>query len=127
MKIEPLAFNIPDPRAAADWYAAHLGMRVVRSGPPPKHGRFIADDRGMMIELYNDPADQYLDLARLGEATFHLAVVSEDIDADSVRLCAAGAQQIGDINRTTKGDRVLFLRDPFGLTLQLVQRAETIV
>ena len=124
MRIEHLALNVPDPRAAADWYIAHLGMRLVRSGPPPKHGRFIADDRGVVIELYDDPADRHLDLGNLGEATFHLALVSDDIETDMARFCAAGARQIGPINSSAKGDRLAFLRDPFGLTLQLAQRVE---
>ncbi|WP_309083778.1 VOC family protein [Chelativorans sp.] len=124
MKIEHLAINTPDPRAAADWYAPHLGFKVVRSGPAPKHGRFLVDDRGMVIELYDDPADRHLDLAKLGETTFHLALASEDIERDIERLCAAGARQVGDINDTPRGDRLAFLRDPFGLTLQLAQRRE---
>ena len=33
MNIEHVAFNVPDPAAAAEWYARHLGMRVVRRVP----------------------------------------------------------------------------------------------
>lgn len=127
MKIEHLAFNVPDPRAAADWYVANLGMRIVRSGEAPKHGRFVADDAGVMIELYNDDADRHLDLAGLGETTFHLAFASADLDGDLARLTAAGARQVGEINASSpRGDRLAFLRDPFGLTLQLAQRAQPI-
>lgn len=126
MKIEHLALNVPDPRAAADWYVAHLGFRLVRSGQAPKHGRFVADDAGVMLELYDDPAGAHLDLARLHEATFHLALVTTDLPADIARLSAAGARQLGAINDTPRGDRLAFLRDPFGLTLQLAQRAEPV-
>lgn len=127
MRIEHIALNIADPRAAADWYVAHLGMRLVRSGPAPKHGRFVADEGGVMLELYDDPADRHLDLAGLGAPTFHIALVSADINADIARLSAAGAMPIGDINTTARNDRLAFLRDPFGLVLQLAQRAEPVV
>jgi catechol 2,3-dioxygenase-like lactoylglutathione lyase family enzyme len=127
LKIEHLAINIPDPRAAADWYVANLGMRIVRSGPAPKHGRFVADDAGVMIELYDDPDDRHLDLKGIGEQTFHLAFTSTDLDKDIARLTAAGGRQVGDINASPRGDRLAFVRDPFGLTLQLAQRAEPLV
>ncbi|HEY4202730.1 MAG TPA: VOC family protein [Devosiaceae bacterium] len=127
MKIEHLAFNVPDPRAVADWYIAHLGMRLVRSGDAPKYGRFLADDAGVMIELYDDPVDPHLDLNGLGEATFHLALTSVDLDHDIAALTAAGAVQVGVTNHTPRGDKLAFLRDPWGLTLQLAQRAEPVV
>ncbi len=126
MRIEHIAFNVPDPRAAADWYVAHLGMRLVRSGPAPKHGRFVADAAGIMIELYDDPDDRHFDLRGLGAPTFHLALVSADLDADLKRLVEAGAGRIGEVNVTARNDRLAFLRDPFGLVLQLAQRGTPI-
>jgi glyoxylase I family protein len=122
MRIEHIALNIPDPRAAADWYVAHLGLRLVRSGSAPKHGRFVADEAGTMLELYDDPEDRHLDLAGLGAPTFHLALISVDLDADIARLVEAGAGRIGEINVTARNDRLAFLRDPFGMVLQLAQR-----
>lgn len=122
MRIEHLALNIADPAGAAGWYVAHLGMRLIRSGPAPTHGRFIADDAGVLLELYNDTAAPHLDLGHLAEASFHLALVSHDLDADIARLTAAGAAQIGAVNVTPSGDRLAFLRDPWGLVLQLAQR-----
>ena len=124
MRIEHFALNVPDPRAMAEWYVSHLGMRVVRSGPGPKHGRFLADDGGLLIELYDDPADPHFDLAATGPATFHLAIIVNDMDGERERLVAAGATPLGAVNTTPKGDRLAFLRDPFGLTLQLAMRIE---
>jgi len=127
VKIEHIAFNIPDPRAAADWYVANLGMRIVRAGAEPKHGRFVADDAGVMFELYNDAAAPHTGLAGIDVAALHVALASADIEDDVARLVAAGAAQIGGINTTPAGDRLAFLRDPFGLTLQLAQRVKPIV
>jgi catechol 2,3-dioxygenase-like lactoylglutathione lyase family enzyme len=49
MKLEHIALQVPDPVAMADWYVKHLGMRVVRSGPPPAQARFIADSAGRTV------------------------------------------------------------------------------
>jgi len=124
MKIEHFALNVPDPRRMADWYVAHLGMTIARSGPAPKHGRFLADDNGVMIELYDDPADPHYDLPGTGTATFHLAFTVSDMASERQRLIAAGATAVGDVNTSPKGDQLAFLRDPFGLTLQLAMRAQ---
>ena len=41
----------------ADWYVAHLGMRVVRQVDGPPHTRFLADAAGAtVVELYENPA-----------------------------------------------------------------------
>ena len=123
MKIEHFALNVPDPRAMADWYVANLGMTIARSGPAPKHGRFLADDNGVMIELYDDPADRYFDLAGTGTATFHLAFTVSNMAEERQRLIGAGAKAVGDVNTAPNGDQLALLRDPFGLTLQLAMRA----
>ena len=57
----------------------------------------------------------------------HVALVSSDIEADSNRLVAAGATACGDVQVTPAGDRLAMLRDPWGIALQLVQRATSLV
>jgi uncharacterized glyoxalase superfamily protein PhnB len=102
-------------------------MRLVRSGLAPKHGRFVADEQGVMLELYDDAGDRHLDLRGLGEVTFHLALISSDLDVDIARLVQAGAELAEPIKTTDRGDRLAFVRDPFGLTLQLAQRVRPVV
>ena len=46
------------------------------------------------------------------------------LDTDSIdRLLAAGAKTAGDVTLTPSGDEMTFLRDPWGVALQLVKRA----
>jgi len=123
MKIEHFALNVPDPRAMAGWYVAHLGMKIVSAGPEPAYIHFLADEAGAMIELYDNWADSYFDLQGTGTATFHLAFSVTDMEGERQRLIAAGATAVGEVKTTPKGDRLAFLRDPFGLTLQLAMRA----
>ena len=49
------------------------------------------------------------------------------MDAERQRLVAAGASLDGDIDERANGDRLAFLRDPWGYTIQLVQRKQTMI
>ena len=128
MKIEHVAFNIPDPLAMARWYVEHLGFTVRRRFMEPPYGHFLADDSGqMMVELYARDDAAVPDYPAQHPATLHLALVSRDVAADVRRLTAAGASLVGQIDHTANGDVLAFLRDPWGVCLQLVQRAQPMV
>lgn len=124
MRLEHIAFNVKDVKALAAWYVANLGMTIVREIQDPPHMTFLADSAGKsLIEVYSDPAGEYLDYGAYHPVTFHLAFAVDDMDATTSRLLAAGARQDGDINVTPLGDRLAFLRDPWGHAIQLVQRS----
>lgn len=125
MQIEHIALNIDDPVGFADWYAENLGMEVLRAGGPPAHGRFIRDSAGRtVLEVYRNDAVPRLDCSKMDPLTLHIAFVSEDIPADRDRLAAAGATVVDAFNETEGGDQLAMLRDPWGLAIQLVKRAE---
>jgi glyoxylase I family protein len=128
MNIEHVAINVPEPVQAARWYCDHLGMRIVRSMDKAPWVHFIADSAGTgLIELYCNPAAPVPDYATMHEMIFHLAFTAQDIEADHVRLIAAGALPIGAIKDSPGGGRTAFLRDPWGVALQLVQRLKPLV
>jgi catechol 2,3-dioxygenase-like lactoylglutathione lyase family enzyme len=52
MKVEHIAFVVDDPDAVAAWYCEHMGLRLVRQGPPPIKMTFLADSDGTMFEVY---------------------------------------------------------------------------
>ena len=62
MRIEHLAYMMPDPIAAAAWYSKHLGLRIVRQQKESPFGHFLADSRDagqhVLVEIYNNPAAQ---------------------------------------------------------------------
>ncbi len=123
MKIEHVAWQVADPAAVADWYVKHLGFEVKRrsDGPPCF---FLADSTGqVMIEIYNNPAAPVPDYAAQDPLVLHLAFVSDDIPGERRRLLDAGATLVENIE-TPAGDHVVMMRDPFGLAIQLCQRAE---
>ncbi|OAI51231.1 glyoxalase [Planctomycetaceae bacterium SCGC AG-212-F19] len=127
MNIEHIALNVSDPIALADWYTRHLGMRVVRAVEGPPHTRFLADASGRtVLEVYRQKAP-VPDYQSFDPMVLHIAFVTADIPRERDRLLAAGASGAGDISRTPNGDELLFLRDPWGITLQFVKRATPLI
>lgn len=128
MKLEHLAFNVVDPLAMARWYVDHLGLTVKRRYLEAPWGHFLADDGGaVMLELYgNDKAPQ-LNLPQTAPAALHLAFVSRDVAADVERLTKAGATLVSGPEMAANGDGLAMLRDPWGLCLQLVKRAQAMI
>lgn len=128
MKIEHVAMNVPDPSAIAEWYVANMGMQVVRQSGPPTHTTFLADgDLETVLELYCFEDAPLPDYATQDPMVLHLAFyISGAVDA-AKRLVAAGANLIGEPRTTRSGDTLIFLRDPWGIALQLVERTKPLI
>ena len=119
---------VSEPVMAAKWYEEHLGLRVVRSQTASPFIHFLADDQGRtVVEIYYNPLASLVDYERVHPLHFHVALTSEDVRADRARLVTAGARTEGEIAVTPAGDVLAFVRDPWGVPLQLVQRAEPLV
>lgn len=128
MKIEHVAYQVPDPAAMGDWYCDHLGFRISRSYDAPVVCRFLSDSTGqVMIEVYNNPKVKMPDYAAMDPLATHLALVCDDLPAATQRLVAAGATVAIPIELLPSGDEVAMLRDPWGLAIQLCKRAEPMV
>jgi len=128
VNIEHVALNVPDPVAMANWYSTHLGMRVVRAVEGPPHTRFIADGSGrVVLELYHQAVAAVPNYAGQHPFVLHIAFVAPDIERERDRLLAAGMTADGEIQDTPAGDRLAFLRDPWGVVVQLVQRAKPLL
>ncbi|WP_339755709.1 VOC family protein [Algoriphagus aquimarinus] len=123
MKFEHFALNVSDAPAAAIWYEEHLGLKVVKKMTESPFMTFLADDSGkVMIEIYSNPKGETLDFAALHPLAVHLALVSEDPNADRDRLVNAGAKVISD-DILPDGSHLVMVKDPWGLALQLCKRA----
>ena len=124
MKIEHLALQVADPKAMAAWYVVQLGMSIERSNDDPV-AFFLADESGqIMLEIYLQTDFEVPNYASMEPAHLHLAFLSDDIEADYQRLLAAGATSVSPVETVGGGDQVAMLRDPWGLPVQLVTRAE---
>ena len=124
MNIEHLAINVTDPVAMAAWYGEHLGMRVARKVEGPTKTHFIADTAGRTIlELYHQTKAPIPDYRAMDPFVFHIAFLADDVPTERQRLLAAGAVSAAEITTTDAGDIMTFLRDPWGVTIQLIKRA----
>jgi catechol 2,3-dioxygenase-like lactoylglutathione lyase family enzyme len=127
MNIEHLAFNVSDPVAMADWYVRHLGMQVARKVEGPTHTHFLADGAGRtVLELYRHQAP-VPDYAKMDPFVLHIAFHAADVKKEQDRLLAAGATLAADHVVTPAGDEMAFLRDPWGLTIQLIKRKQPLL
>ncbi len=124
-RFEHVGLNVAKPVEMAEWYRKNLGMKVTREGPPPVNARFFADHDGhAMFELYTNPPDAVPDYASMDPLLLHLAFMADDVDALRIRLIAAGATPVGETFMTPSGDKITMLRDPWGLALQFIERAD---
>ncbi len=122
LNVEHVACNVSDPVAMAAWYVEHLGMRIVRRISTPPHIHFLADASGRtVIEIYSNPIDPIPDYKAMHPMRFHLAFATDDPDASRDALVAAGATLL-DEQTLADGSRLMMLRDPWGLAVQLCKR-----
>jgi catechol 2,3-dioxygenase-like lactoylglutathione lyase family enzyme len=106
----------------AAWYVEHVGMRIVRRVATPPHIHFLADASGrVVIEIYSNPVDPIPDYAAMHPMRFHLAFATDDPDAVKTALVSAGATFV-DEQTLADGSRLMMLRDPWGLPVQLCKR-----
>jgi len=122
LNLEHVACNVADPVAMAAWYVEHLGMRVVLHSPVPSQIHFLADAAGRsVIEIYRNAGDAIPDYAAMNPLRFHIAFATGDPDASRAALVAAGATFVEE-RALPDGSRLLMLRDPWGIPLQLCKR-----
>ncbi len=122
MRFEHIAINVKDTRAVVEWYTKHLDLVVMRASNEHPYMTFLADaGHNMMFEFYQQDAGVG-DYANMHPFAFHVAFAVDDIEAERARLVTAGGKADGEITTTPAGDKLAFVRDPWGMTLQLVMR-----
>ena len=123
MKFEHFALNVPAPHEMALWYAEHLDFRILKQNSTGSLAHFLGDDSGRVcVELYRNLSAPIPDYAEQPPLVFHFAVATTDAKALRARLVAAGATLLTE--ETLPDSSVLgMLRDPWGVALQLCQRA----
>jgi len=125
IRLEHVAINVEDPVEMAKWYCENLGMKIVRKGPEPVNMHFISDAGGnMMLEIYHNPPDAVPNYRSMNPLSLHIAFMVDDVEKTRRRLVAAGATIATDITVTDSGDKLVMLRDPWGVPIQFLKRAE---
>ena len=123
MKFEHFGINVPDAAAMAAWYVEHLHMQIVRAVQGAPHTHFLADATGRVaMEIYSNTAAPIPDYAAQDPLCFHIAFAVADAAAARDVLLASGATLVVN-QRLDDGSLLVMLRDPWGVALQLCQRA----
>ena len=125
MTLEHIAIIMSDPIAAAAWYVEQLGFTIVRASHEPPYAHFLkAPGSDALIEIFNNPEAPIPDYPNMHPSVLHIAFRADDVAAERERLIAAGATPIGEIVVTDSGDQFAMVRDPWGVPVQLLKRAE---
>ena len=77
----------------------------------------------MFLELYSNPVAPYPDYAAAHPQVMHVAFYAPDAAAVQARLLAAGAKPFSD-DTLDDGSRLIVVRCPWGVAVQLCQRAQ---
>ena len=124
MIFEHFALNVPDVRAAAAWYVQHLGLKVLRSRTDAPFTHFLGDSTGrVFLELYTNPTDPVPDYPAQHHLRVHFAFAVTKAQSESARLQQAGATLVVE-ESLADGSLLIMLRDPWGVPVQLCQRAQ---
>jgi catechol 2,3-dioxygenase-like lactoylglutathione lyase family enzyme len=124
MKFEHYALNVPDVRPMARWYVEYLGFKVARQREDAPYTRFLADDTGrVIVELYTNPTAPITAFTTQHPLVFHFALVAMDARAECRRLEQAGAKLFLE-EPQADGSMLIMMRDPWGVPIQLCQRAK---
>jgi glyoxylase I family protein len=118
-RIEHIALYAADASALKDFYVEAFGLRtIVESGGTPP-GYFLADDRGMALEIIGRPDGHSNAHQRW---VCHLALWVDDFAATHQALRARGVAFEADTFVDSPSLRTAFFNDPEGNRCQIVWR-----
>lgn len=119
---EHLALNVRDQKAVEDWYIANMGFAIL--GSNSGGAGFLADASGRPVfELFSRTDIPYFDAEATPSLSIHIAYECSDIEGTTRKLLHAGATEDIPFAVSPEGDELVMLRDPFGITIQLINRA----
>ena len=116
-----IGLNVQNKEEIETWYVKNLDAKIVRSVPGAMS--FLADPSGRVIlELYENPSAPTLDYGNTHFLTLHIAFLADDPKTKGDELVKAGAVIVDPWRETEAGDQLVMLKDPFGISIQLVKR-----
>jgi len=80
-----------------------------------------------VLELYHQTKAPIPNYRAMDPFVLHVAFLTDDVAGNRQRLIAAGAVADGDVVTNEAGDVMTFVRDPWGLTVQLMKRAKSLL
>ena len=129
MKIEHIGICVSNPIQMGNWYRENLGFRILRAEGSDTGGVvFLIDSEDKtVLELGRLPEIPPLDVRSFLPVQFHIAVECVEPLAEAQRLVAAGAKLVGESPRNSYPGEKILVRDPWGMTIQLLNRKEKLI
>jgi predicted enzyme related to lactoylglutathione lyase len=122
IRFEHYALNLADPHAVADWYVTNFDCRILSKLEQEPFTVFLGDSQGRVFwEIYHNTGAPLSQVRGGHPGTYHLAFSVDALDAVRDRAIAAGAAFVEEVT-TPSGSRLVMLRDPWGIPVQLCRR-----
>jgi hypothetical protein len=124
MSVEHFGLLVPAPVSMGRWYQQHLGFEILRSlGTDEEGAVFLKDgESGTVLEFGRLPGHPVADFGGFDDLQVHIAIACPDPAALAQRLEKAGARLIGEPPRAEAANERLLMKDPWNVTLQLINR-----
>ena len=127
MEFEHFALNVTNPTTIANWYVENLAMKIVFEQKEKPFMTFLADKTGrVVVELYNNSAAKVPNYQQKHHLEFHFAFKTENAEELKNKLLSKKCVLVEEV-KPNDGSHLVMLRDPWGLALQLCQRATSLV
>lgn len=124
MVFEHFALNVANPVEISAWYCDHLGLNKTFALEVPPFTTFLTDSANRVVcEFYHRPEATIFELKKEHPLTFHIAFESQNAKDDMDRLIREGCTLEEEVN-PADGGHLVMLRDPWGIPLQICQRAK---
>jgi catechol 2,3-dioxygenase-like lactoylglutathione lyase family enzyme len=120
--IEHIGLASSDTTTLKDWYVRTLGAHEVFSDDKSPPAFMLTLPGGAAIEIYPADSESPLTANNRLAGWRHLAICVESIEAARSELAVRGVAFDDPIKPAGGGGRVLFLKDPEGNLLHLVER-----
>jgi hypothetical protein len=126
MKIEHIGICVSAPIQMGKWYRDNLGFQILRtSGTDTEGVVFLLDSEGKTVLEFGRLSEiPPLDVRSFLPVQLHIAVECAEPIREAKRLVAAGAELVGESPRNAYQGEKILVRDPWGMTIQLLNRKE---
>ena len=122
IQFEHFALNMNKPHEMAAWYVEILQCQIVSKLDAAPFTVFLADENGRVFwEIYRNPQAPFSSVCNCDPFVYHLAFAVDDIEFCKAKILDAGGSYVTTVDTDT-GSRLIMMRDPWGVPLQLCSR-----
>jgi predicted enzyme related to lactoylglutathione lyase len=124
MKIEHIGILVSAPVTIGNWYNKHFNFEIIRQLGTDEDGvTFLKDNEtNTVLEFAKLKEVLVFDLNELNPLQIHIAIECDDPIKLSQKLSKYGAKIIGESTRAEGKNERILIKDPWGVTIQLINR-----